>query len=129
MIFDLDRILLQRARKLDAAARHPRVRRLRLQHGVGRDHLGWLRDQPLIGGDEAGIDRGAGARPALEQAALHQHDVGALAGGFAVALLCHDQPNFPAASRTHASNAARSCQMSSARARGVTSGEPCRSSA
>src|SRR5262249_33980832 len=65
----------------------------------------------------------------LEQAALHQHHVGALARNFAVALLCHDQPNFPAARRTQASNAVKSRQMSSGLARGVTSGEPCRSSA
>ena len=37
MALDLDRILLQRAGELDAAARHPGVRRLRLDHGIGRD--------------------------------------------------------------------------------------------
>ena len=37
MILDLDRILLQRAGQLDAAARDKGMRRLRLQHGIGRE--------------------------------------------------------------------------------------------
>ena len=34
----------------------------------------------VVGGDEAGLDRGLGPRPALEQAALDQQHIRALAG-------------------------------------------------
>ena len=40
MILDVERIALQRAGQLDAAARDIGMRRLRLQHGVGRNGLG-----------------------------------------------------------------------------------------
>ena len=42
MILDVDRIVLQRARQLDAAARDKGMRGLRLQHGVGGNGLGRL---------------------------------------------------------------------------------------
>ena len=80
VILDLDRIVLQRARQLDAAARHEGMRRLRLQHGVDRNALGWFQDRLVIGGDEARLDRGLRAGAAFEQAALDQQHVRALAG-------------------------------------------------
>jgi hypothetical protein len=59
------------------------MRRLRLQHRIDRNALGWFRDQPPIGGDEARLDRGLCAGAAFEQAALDQQDIRALArGGF-----------------------------------------------
>jgi hypothetical protein len=59
------------------------MRRLRLQHCVDRNALGWFRDQPPIGGDKARFNRGLRAGAALEQAALDQQQVRALArGGF-----------------------------------------------
>ena len=42
VILDVDRIALQRARQLDAAARDKGMRGLRLQHGVGGNGLGGL---------------------------------------------------------------------------------------
>ena len=81
MIFDLDRVLLQRAGQLDAAARHQGMRRLRLQRRVGGECLRRLQDRLVIGGDKAGFDRGLRPRTAFEQAALDQQQIGALAGG------------------------------------------------
>ena len=80
VILDLDRILLQRARQLDAAARDKGMRGLRLQHGIGGNGLGRLRDRLVVGGDEARFDRGLRPRPAFEQAALDQQQIRALAG-------------------------------------------------
>ena len=120
MILDVDRVVLQRARELDAAARHKGMRGLRLQHGVGGDGLRRFCDRLVVGDDEAGLDRRARPRPALEQAALDQQDVGALAGRRVMvaaawpsvspmrAAMARDPPR----RRTQVSNAVRSCQMS-----------------
>ena len=81
VILDVDRILLQRARQLDAAARDKGMRGLRLQHGVSGNALGGFHDRLVVGGDEAGLDRGLGPRPAFEQAALDQQQVRAFARG------------------------------------------------
>ncbi len=80
MPFDIDRIALQRARELDAAARHVGMRGLGPQHCVGRNGLGRFGDLLVIGHDEAGRDGGLRPRPALEQAALDQEDIRAFAG-------------------------------------------------
>ncbi len=81
MILDVDRIALQRAGKLDPAARDVGVRRLGLDHRVLRDGFRGLYHLLVVGGDEAGLDRRARPRPALEQAALDQQNIRALAGG------------------------------------------------
>ena len=138
MTLDVDRILLQRARQFYAAPRYKGMRRLRLQHGVDGNGLGWLHDQPVVGRDEARFDRGLRPRSALEQAALDQQHVRALAGrGHApvapgqVQLFARVRATAcrPAAIRTQVSNAVKSCQMSTGTCRGVTSAQPCRSSA
>jgi hypothetical protein len=79
MALDLDRIKLQGAGELDAAARDVGVRGLRGQFGIGGDQLGGLQHRPAVGGHAAGVDRGAGAGAAFEQAALDQQHVHALA--------------------------------------------------
>ena len=93
-----------------------------LQNGVGRQDLGWFLDLPVIGADEPGIDRGARPRPALEQAALDQQHVHALAArSLAVVPVSQCQSDLrqfdlpvarSAASATQASNEVRSCQIS-----------------
>jgi len=88
VILDVDRILLQRPGKLDAAARNKGMRRLRLQYGVSGNALGGLEDLLVIGRDQACLDRGLGPRPAFEQAALDQEQVRALSGRGQLAL--HD---------------------------------------
>ena len=80
MILDLDRISLQRACQLDAAARDEGMRRLRLQIGVGGNVFGRLQHRPAIGGDKTGLDRGLRPRAAFEQAAFDQQHIRALAG-------------------------------------------------
>ena len=73
------------------------VRRLRLQPGVSRDHFRGLLNWLVVGDDEPGVDRGARPRPALEQAALDQQNIRALAGSGQSTLqnwacrLCSDQ--------------------------------------
>src|SRR5258705_12358487 len=138
MALDLDRILLQRAGQFDATARDKGVRGLRLQHGISGDALGWLHDLLVIGRDETGFDRRLRPGPAFEHAALDQQCVRALAGrGHAALALCHVQLEAragaeairPAAMRAQLSNAVKSCQMSAGACRGVTSAQPCRSSA
>ena len=79
MVLDLDRVLFQRARELDAAARHLGMR------GLGRSSasIAMISDAFItccLGDGAAGLDRRTGARTALEQAALDQHDVRAFAG-------------------------------------------------
>ena len=80
MVLDLDRIQLQRACELDTAARDVGVRGLRGQFGIGGDQLRGLHHGPAVGRHAAGVDRGAGAGAAFEQAALDQQHVHALAG-------------------------------------------------
>ena len=80
MSLDVDRVALQRAGKLDAAARHVGVRGLGLQHGVGRNGLGRFCDLPVVGRHETRRDGGLRTRAALEQATLDQQDIGAFAG-------------------------------------------------
>src|SRR5882757_425203 len=133
MAFDIDRILFQRAGELDAAAGYPGVGGLRGNLRVRSDRLRCLQNLLAAGDHEAGLDRGAGAGAAFEQAALDQQHVRALAQrGFAVVLVSHVQPVLPdvrpAARTTQASNEVRSCQMSDGACRGVTSLAPCRSS-
>ena len=79
VILDIDRILFERACQLDAAARDIRVGRLSLQGGVSSDRFGGFQDRLVVGGDEPGLDRGAGAGAALEQSALYQQDIDAFA--------------------------------------------------
>ena len=88
MALDLDRIQFQGAGELDAAARDPGVRGLRGQFGIGGDHLRRFQHGPAVGGHAAGVDRGAGAGAAFEQAALDQQHVHALAGRSFAVVLC-----------------------------------------
>ena len=81
VILDFDRILLQRARQLDPAARYEGMCRLRLQRRIDRNAFGWFRDRPAISGDEARFNRGLRAGAAFEQAALDQQYIRALARG------------------------------------------------
>src|SRR5439155_17787573 len=138
MTLDFDRILLQRTRQFDAAARDIGVRGLRLQHGISGDALGRLHDPLVIGRDETRFDRGLRPGPGFEQAALDQQCVRALAGrGHAPLALCEVQLEAragadtirSAAMRTQLSNAVKSCQTSAGACRGVTSAQPCRSRA
>ena len=128
VILDVDRVLLERARELDAAARDKGMGRLRLQDGVGSDRLGSLQNLLVIGRDETGFDRRARASPAFEQSALDQQQIDAFAGrghfDNSFGLSVSWTPSCPAASRTQVSNAVRSCQISAGRARGVTSAPP-----
>ena len=139
MPLDVDRIPLQRARQLDATARDKGMGGLRLQYGVRGNAFGWLENRFVIRGDEARFDRGLCPGPAFEQAAIDQQQIGALAGRAHVAVGA-GQGQFdagaragaarrPAAMRTHVSKAVRSCQMSAGILPGVTSAQPCRSSA
>ena len=59
MPLDLDRVLLQRAGKLDAAARDIGVRGLGLQRRIGGNGFRRFCDGLAVGGHEAGLDRGA----------------------------------------------------------------------
>ena len=81
VILDFDRILLQRAGQLDAAARHEGMRRLRLQHRIDRNAFGRFRDRPSVSRDKARFNRGLRAGAAFEQAALDQQYIRALARG------------------------------------------------
>src|ERR1700678_4536461 len=80
VILDVERMSLQRARQLDAAARDIGMRRLRAEFGVGGDKLGGFQHRSVVGDDQTGFDRGLGAGPAFEQPALDQQQVRALAG-------------------------------------------------
>ena len=77
---DVDGILLQRARKLDAAPRDKGMRGLGLQHGVGGNGFGWFCHRLFVGHHEAGFDGGPRPRAAFEQAAFDQQHIGAFAG-------------------------------------------------
>ena len=114
VILDIDRILLQRARELDAAARDEGMRRLRLQHRVGGDRLGSLQHLFVVGRNEAGLDRGARASPAFEQPALDQQQIDALRedGMGAQSKDQEAEVSRAAAMATQASNAVESCQIS-----------------
>src|SRR5438105_2218534 len=80
MTLDFDRILLQRTRQFDPAARDKGMRRLRLQHRIDGNGLGWLQNRLVTGHNQAGLDRRLRPCPALEQAAFDQQQVRALAG-------------------------------------------------
>src|SRR6202171_5679556 len=114
------------------------MRRLRLQHGVGGNALGWLHDLLVIGRDEARFNCGLRPGAAFEQAALDQQHIRTLAGrahapvSFGEVQLdarARVEASPSAAMRTQVSNAPKSCQMSAGACRGVTSAQPCRSSA
>src|SRR3954470_13952582 len=79
MALDLDRVLLERAGELHAAARNIGMRGLGQQFGVRRNGLRWLGHQLAVADDQTGFDRGPRAGSAFEQAALDQQNVGALA--------------------------------------------------
>ena len=81
LVVDLDRIALERARKLDAAARHPRVLGLCLDLRVGRNFVGGLQDDFAAGCHQSGGNRSLCAGAAFEQAARDQQAVGALPFG------------------------------------------------
>src|SRR4030088_2503970 len=70
VILDFDRILLQRRRKFDAAARNKGMRGMRLQKGVSGNALGWFHDLLVIGHAEARFNRGLRPGAAFEHAAL-----------------------------------------------------------
>ncbi len=73
--------MIERRRKLDAAARDIRMLGLGLDQRGGGDFLRGLAHRRAVGGDPAGGDRGLRAGAALEQAARDQQAIGALARG------------------------------------------------
>jgi hypothetical protein len=97
MILDVDGILIQRAGKFDAAARHPGMRGFCNDLGIIRKGFRCFRDLLAIGNDAACFDSGLRPRTAFEQAALNQQDVCALAFGHFLprrALPCCCQASF-----------------------------------
>ena len=64
--------LIERGRKLYAAARHEGVRRLRVQDCVGGDFSRWFGDGFAIGRHEPRCDRGLRFAAALEQSTFNQ---------------------------------------------------------
>ena len=58
MALDIDRIVLERAGELDAAARDIGMRRLGRECSAGRDDLGRFGDLLAVGGDDGGVDLG-----------------------------------------------------------------------
>ena len=72
--------MVERGRKLDAAARDVGVLGRGLDHRSRRDFLRRLAHRHAVGGHAAGRDRGLRARAALEQAARDQKAIGTLAG-------------------------------------------------
>ena len=104
MRIDLERV--QRGGELDAAARHPRMRRLGVQHRVGGDFLGGLADRDAVGGHQSGRDRRLRPRAALEQAALDQQPVDAPADQASFTVLT--AASLPSASNTLATMPLRS---------------------
>ena len=117
MVLDLDRILLQRAGELDAAARDAGVRGLRRKLGIGGDGLRW----PSCTGLPSAITRPASiaarARARLSNRPRSTSSTSArLRGEVSLSLLLAKVNSFlplarPAASTTQASNEVRSCQM------------------
>ncbi len=73
--------MIERGRELHAAARHPRMRGLGAQHGVGRDLRGGLGDRDAVGRHQAGRNGGLRLGAALEQAALDQQTIDANTSG------------------------------------------------
>ena len=71
--------MVERRRKLHAAARDVRMRRLGAQHRIGRDFVRSLGDDHVVRRHPAGRDRGLRLGAALEQAALDQQAIDALA--------------------------------------------------
>ena len=73
--------MIERGRKLDAAARHIRML------GLGRDDRGRrnllrrLAHRHAVGGHQAGGNCGLGAGAAFEQAARDQETIGTFSGG------------------------------------------------
>ena len=80
MVFDVDGVLLERAGELDAAARHPRMRRRRQQRRIFGNGFGGLGHGLAACSHEPGGNCRLCPRPALEQATLDQQQVGAFAG-------------------------------------------------
>ena len=78
---DIDAEAIERGCELDAAARHPGEGGLRAQRRVDGDLIGWLAHRRLVGGDEAGGDRGLRLGAAFEQATLDEQAIGAQARG------------------------------------------------
>ena len=72
--------MIERGGELHPAARDVRMRRRRAQRGIDRDLLRRLAHRRVVGGDQPGRDRGLRLGAAVEQAALDQQAIGALAG-------------------------------------------------
>src|SRR3954468_12772229 len=68
-------------RKLHAAARHPWMRRRSAQHAIDRERVRCLANRLIIGGYQAGRNRGLRLGAALEQPALDEQKVSAFACG------------------------------------------------
>ena len=79
MVLDINGILLQRARQLDAAARDIGMRGLRGQCRVGGDGFRGFCHRLAVGNHKPGVDGRARPCPAFEQAALDQKHIRALA--------------------------------------------------
>ena len=75
--------MIERRGELHPAARDVRMRRCRAQARIHRDRLRCLAHGDVVGDDQAGRDRGLRLGAAVEQAALDQQAIGALAGGHA----------------------------------------------
>jgi hypothetical protein len=73
--------MIERRRELHPAARDVRIRRCRAQVRIHRDRLRRLAHSDVIGDDQPGRDRGLRLGAAVEQAALDQQSIGALAVG------------------------------------------------
>src|SRR4051812_3798830 len=71
--------MIERSRQLHAAARHPGMRRGGAQHAIDRQRIRWLADWLVVGRYEAGRNRRLGLGAAVEQAALDEQKVSALA--------------------------------------------------
>src|ERR1044072_2515160 len=76
--------MVERSRQLHSSARYPRVRGGCGQFRVIGDLLRSLLQRHAISTDQAGRDRGLGARAAFEQAPLDQSHIGSLALGHKV---------------------------------------------
>src|SRR6516162_9193204 len=129
MAFDIDRVMLQRAGELDAAARDVGVGGLRLEGCVGGQQLRRLANLLVVCGDEAGLDCRARPRAALEQATLDQQYVHAFGSRGHQLSFRTGCTSCSAALRTQNSNAVKSCQRSAGACCGTTSGQPWRSRA
>ena len=119
MVLDVDRILLQRARQLDAAARHIGMRGLRGQCGVGGDDFGGFCHRLAVGQTTSPASIAARARARLSNRPRSTSSTSARLRGarvrsrlFVKALNPICRAPRSAARRTQASNEVRSCQIS-----------------